>query len=269
MILEKINIVDNFFSHASSSSWYNQPNNFVWERNLNSNDSGVVVTTTLNLIGKLQNKKVYGWLLESPALTPHLYDFAKSHYQKFESIFTFDKELLNISEKFVFVPLGGCWIDSNERVITEKCKLISMVYSDKKQLEGHKLRHKVAKNIDGVDLFGTGYKSIPNKSEALKEYMFSIVIENCKKDYYFSEKLIDCFITGTIPIYWGCPSIGDFFNQKGILSFNTISDLKQILSNINQEYYDNLKEVVFENYEKSKKYLIADDIIYEKLKYGK
>jgi thermostable 8-oxoguanine DNA glycosylase len=99
--------------------------------------------------------------------------------------------------------------------------------------------------------------------------MFSITIENCKKDFYFSEKLIDCFITGTIPIYWGCPSIGNFFNEKGIIVFNNIDDLKDILKDIDKKYYDERKKYILENYEISKNYLVADDIIFEKLTYGK
>lgn len=267
--MEKLNIIDDFFSHASSSSWYNLPKNFLWDRDTILDDGDVVVITDLPLVDRLQNKKVYGWLIESPLITPHLYEYAKNNFNKFESIFTFDKELLNISEKFVLIPLGGCWINENERFITEKNKLISMIYSNKKHLVGHKLRHDISNQINGIDLYGSGYKPIINKYEALKEYMFSITIENCKKDFYFSEKLIDCFITGTIPIYWGCPSIGNFFNEKGIIVFNSIDDLKDILKDIDKKYYDERKKYILENYQISKNYLVADDIIFEKLRYGK
>lgn len=267
-MVKKLNIIDDYFSHASSSSWYNDPINFTWERGF-GDDEEYVVITDLSLVNGLSNKKVYGWLLESPIVTPHQYEFAKNNYQKFESIFTFDKEFLELSDKFVLIPLGGCWVPENDRIVHKKNKITSMVYSKKKYLEGHFLRHQAANTITGVDLYGSGYRPIKNKSEALNDYMFSITIENCKKDYYFSEKLIDCFITGTVPIYWGCPSIGDFFNEKGIITFDTIEELKQILNNLNEEDYKNMEQYVLENYEKAKKYLVADDIIYEKLKDGK
>jgi len=269
MNIEKLNIIDNFFSHASSSSWYNSPKNFLWDRDTILDDNQIVVITDLTLVEKLPNKKVYGWLVESPLVTPQYYEYAKNNFNLFEGIFTFDVELLNISEKFVLIPLGGCWINENERFITEKNKLISMIYSNKKHLVGHKLRHDISNQINGIDFYGSGYKPIINKSEALKEYMFSITIENCKKDFYFSEKLIDCFITGTIPIYWGCPSIGNFFNEKGIIVFNNIDDLKDILKDIDKKYYDERKKYILENYEICKNYLVADDIIFEKLTYGK
>ena len=72
-------------------------------------------------------------------------------------------------------------------------------------------------------------------------------------------------MTGTIPIYWGCPSIGDFFDINGIITFNTIDELNIILNSIDGEYEKRIKYINI-NYELSKKYLIADDIIYKKLK---
>ena len=42
-----------------------------------------------------------------------------------------------------------------------------------------------------------------NKLAGLKDYMFTIVIENVVDDCWFTEKLMDSLLTGTIPIYWG------------------------------------------------------------------
>lgn len=269
MIEEKLNIIDEFFSHAPSSSWYNEPKNFVWERNSSHGENNTIVITDLRMVDNLQDKKVYGWLLESPLVSPSFYDFAKNNYHKFEGIFTFDKELLKLSNKFILIPLGGCWIDENDRKIYDKTKSVSMVYSDKKHLEGHYLRHRIANELSGIDLYGSGYKFIEDKIIAMKDHRFSIVVENCKTDYYFSEKLIDCFVTGTIPIYWGCPSIGKFFNIEGIITFNSIDELRDILNNIDENLYNTKKQYVIENFENSKKYIVADDLIYEKLKHGK
>jgi hypothetical protein len=100
----------------------------------------------------------------------------------------------------------------------------------------------------------------------LKDYRFSIVIENCQKDYYFSEKLIDCFMTGTIPIYWGCQSIDKFFDVEGMLIFNNLDELEIILSSLNNELYMSRLDSIKNNFFEAKKYLIADDLIYSKLK---
>ena len=90
--------------------------------------------------------------------------------------------------------------------------------SNKISTVGHKLRFSVVDSLKQNDIefsvYGRTVNNIDYKLTALKDYAFSIVIENSKIDYYFTEKLIDCFSTGTIPIYYGCPSIGNFFDME-------------------------------------------------------
>jgi len=184
----------------------------------------------------------------------------------FEKIFTFKKDLLELSDKFEFVPLGGCWIKDEDIRVHPKTKGVSIIASQKSSTYGQQLRHKVINELgEGLAVYGRGYNPMEYKLKALKDYKYSIVIENCKEDYYFSEKLIDCIATGTIPIYWGCPSIGDFFNKDGILSFDTLEDLTKILMEIKEGESNIFEEALLENLETCKKYLIADDIIFKKL----
>jgi hypothetical protein len=227
------------------------------------------VTTNLSSVGNYPTKKVYGWILEPPIISPGEYNFARINYEKFEKIFTYDRELLELDSKFVLLPIGGCWINYEDQKIYEKNKLISFISSTKNfGAPGHKLRDDVRKSIDNkVDSYGKGHNDIDSKLDGLKDYMFSIVIENSKLDYYFTEKIIDCFITGTIPIYWGCPSIGDFFDLNGVITFNTIEELEDILKHINYDLYKSKLEYVKKNFELSKKYSITDDLIYEKIKF--
>ena len=116
-----------------------------------------------------------------------------------------------------------------------------------------------------LDIFGFHNKELPRKIDALKDYMFSIVIENEKIDYLFTEKIIDCFTTGTIPIYWGCPSIGDFFDTEGILIFNNINELIDIIDKIDMQFYLNKSKAIQNNFELCKKYMIADNLIYNNI----
>mgnify|MGYP006087097799 CR=1 FL=1 len=55
------------------------------------------------------------------------------------------------------------------------------------------------------------------KVVALRSYSFHIAIENVRREGYFSEKLLDCFLTRTVPIYWGCPNIGEYFDVSGMI----------------------------------------------------
>jgi hypothetical protein len=84
--------------------------------------------------------------------------------------------------------------------------------------------------------------------------MFSISIENSKEDFMFTEKLIDCFLTGTVPIYYGCPSIGNFFNINGIIVIDSLLDLINVLSSITIDLYNNMKPYIEENYNIAQQY---------------
>jgi len=263
---DKLNIIDSLFSHAPSSSWYNNPNYFDWNRN---NEGNYVIVTDNDInqltIDNNSHKRIFVWLVESPLISPNAYNFVQTNYKNFDTIFTFDKNILELVPNSKLLPIGGCWIKEIERKIYIKNKNVSIISSTKNYLDGHKLRHEVIKKIKNIDIYGNGYKPIQNKIEGLKDYKFSISIENCKKDFYFTEKLIDCFVTGTIPIYWGCPSINNFFDANGIITFNNLKELDDILQNINGEYEKRL-ESVYKNFELSKKYLVADNLLYEHLK---
>jgi hypothetical protein len=256
---------DTSFVHSSSSSWYNVPKNFSWDRDLSKNFEEIVITN-LGGVNSFKNKKVYGWLIEPRELFPSEYEFAEKSCELFEKIFTYDNQLLSKSDKFEFLPIGGCWIDEEDRKIYEKNKLICSFVSSKTWMSGHKLRHDIVKKFDNIDFFGHNFTYVSKKIDGLRDYRFCIVVENQKIDYLFTEKLIDCFMTGTIPIYYGCPSISNFFDINGIIEFNTIKELDEILSKLDENLYNSLIESVKNNFEIAKKYCLADDLIYDKIK---
>jgi hypothetical protein len=86
---------------------------------------------------------------------------------------------------------------------------------------------------------------------------FSIIIENSEETNYFSEKLIDCLLGKTIPIYWGCPNIHDYFNCDGFLLFKNEEDITTKINNLNlNEFYDKNIELIESNFEIAKRYAL-------------
>lgn len=256
----KVKIVDSMFGHVNSigSIKLDLPQDIEWDRNVSVDDDIVFYTKDFN--NPQFGKKKIALLIESPLVTTQLYESIKENYTKFDYVFTFDKELLTLDKRFVFYELGGCWVDFiNEHT---KTKNVSLIASYKNELPGHRIRHQIVNRYKPkIDLIcGRGYSPIKNKSEALNNFRFSIVAENCKQDYYFTEKLIDCFATKTIPIYWGC-DVSKFFFRGGMLEFNDISQLDQILSAANADLYNNMKSFVDKNYEQAKKYYITENNI--------
>lgn len=72
-----------------------------------------------------------------------------------------------------------------------------------------------------VKIAGDNYRgSVKWKEEGLEEYWYSIAIENGQERNYFSEKIVDCLLLSTMPFYWGCPNIGDFFPEGSWIDIN-------------------------------------------------
>jgi hypothetical protein len=228
-----------------------------WDRSLNLD---YIFTTDPGV--EFKDKKIYMWLIESPEITKGHYEYVKNNPKKFDKIFTFDKEILDTTPNSLLTPIGGCWIHEGDRIMYKKNKLISIISSGKNQTTGHRFRNSIIDKFSNrLDLYGRVYNPIEFKVESLKDYRFQIVVENTKSDYYFTEKIIDCFQTGTIPIYWGCPSINDFFDSNGIITFDTIDDLNSILDTISNDLYESKIESIQNNFEISKNYLISEDYI--------
>ena len=71
-----------------------------------------------------------------------------------------------------------------------------------------------------------------------------------------TEKILDCFLTGTIPIYYGAPDIGDHFNMDGIININ---DFEKISTDL----YISKLDAVKDNYERALKMEVLEDYIWE------
>ncbi len=97
------------------------------------------------------------------------------------------------------------------------------------------------------------YNQYPfDKKDELFKSMFSIIVENDYQNNYFSEKLIDCISSFSIPIYLGSPNIQKYFCVDGMIIPNSIDDLIDAVNSITKEDYYRRMNAMAENYEKSK-----------------
>jgi FkbM family methyltransferase len=206
-----------------------------------------------------------GMLVETRETNPSIYNSVDNYIDNYDFLLTYDKELLEkYPEKTKFYPFGGCWVEKENYGFPEKTEMVSMIYSTKREAFGHSLRHKIASSLKGIDLWGAGAgRPFETKEEALSPYRFTVVIENTKNPYYFSEKLLDAMALGVIPIYYGATEIGNFFNSKGILTFDTIEELEEILNTLTPELYDSMFMYAEENQKLVSKYDTQEDWIFE------
>jgi hypothetical protein len=220
------------------------------------------------MVDMVQTPHKVVYLSECRSIHPFAYQHVVMVEDKFDYIFTHDDELLRRGPKYVKNVLGTSWVDDNEAAIYKKNKLISHIGSVNQWSRGHRLRHIIANAVTGrynVDLWGSAYKPFDSKTVPLKDYFFSITVMNAKHNNYFTETLVDTFRCGTVPIFWGCENIGEFFNEKGIIRFNTGAELFEILDNLSEQQYYDMMPYIEENYEIAKKYVCVDDLIAENI----
>lgn len=259
----KFNLVGNTFTHLTNGnkgySVHGKESKYIEWVSDGTGEATFYIDSTL---AQAQSDNVsgpkYGWLLESKYITPQIVESVKQYPEKylevFDIIFTHNQELLKIDSKFKWAPAQGFWI--KEPKIYEKSKMISMIASNKQMCEGHRLRLEWVERLWGqVDLYGRGFNEISNKEEGLCDYMFSVAIENGQYETYFTEKLLDCFATGTIPVYLGAPDIGKYFNKDGIIDLSEEFD-------VSDEIYYNKMNAIKENLEKVKEMEVLEDFIF-------
>jgi len=197
-------------------------------------------------------------LIEPPLRKPHAYNAVYKNYEDFKYVFSFCKDVCQTLPNAQLCYFGGSAIPTDLWGRHEKTKLLSMVVSHKRDLPGNKLRYQVIDAFSSkIELFGF-MRPIPNNFLGLKDYMFNICIENSRQDWYYTEKICDCFALYTVPIYWGTDTIGDLFNPKGILQFSDMDELHEILLMIDENVYNNMLPYIHENHMKAQELGLYD-----------
>lgn len=218
-----------------------------------------------------------------------------SDHERYDLIMAFDERVLKECSNAVFLTESACswlprkwdtvdplgvmnWdgikhknpVEMNYQPcdVSKKEFAVSFLTSSKNSFPGHKLRQEIYDKLDP----SYGYEAlrvfkhrsppiIGDKRTILEPYMFSIVPENSEHAGYYTEKIVDCFIAKTIPIYWGCTDIGNHFDTNGIIQFRDWSDLSYRLSRLYSKFYDSVQPAIQHNFETALKGVHQWDLI--------
>ena len=247
-----------------------RPTEGYWSRKINSLENLIVYTDFFldeGIIAADSSFKKVALLLEPRSIHPWAYERIEKLEHHFDYILTYDEKLLKRGDKYIKYVVGSSRIPINQQQIYEKTKLVSMIASKKNITEGHKLRHKIAKKYgDIVDCWGYAYKEFESKVEPLKDYMFSLCVMNTRQENFVTEVLIDAFLSGTVPVFYGCGNIGDFFDTSGMVIFSDLEELERILGSLTPELYEEMLPAVKKNFDIAKNYLSTDDNIFKILR---
>jgi len=245
-----------------SSSALNETKHVKWIYDESADVNMYVSQQALRAINDTTGKPKYIWLLESKQIIPQYYQWVTENYEfvmsRVDGIFSCDREVCAKYPGIQYVITNAAPYVQDRR-IHEKSKLVSMISSNKTMCEGHMKRLQfVEKFRDKLDLYGNGFNPIETKEEGLVDYMFSVAVENAVYDTYFTEKITDCFASGTIPIFYGGRGVTEYFNEDGIIFLDDEFDL----SSLTPELYYSKMDAIKDNLERAIEFPIAEDYLY-------
>ncbi len=147
--------------------------------------------------------------------------YAEEYLSQFDWVVTWRQDV-PVSNRIHTYCMDGWWLKKTyDQLKTEspaKTGLISVIASDKVALEGHRKRFAFLNRMighfkDRLDVYGSiSGKYWADKHAGLAPYKYSFAIEAADYPDYWTEKIADCFLTETMPLYSGCPNIDDFFD---------------------------------------------------------
>lgn len=106
-----------------------------------------------------------------------------------------------------------------------------------KELSKYKRVNSGGRYQNNIDL----PNGVLNKYEFQKKHKFSICFENSSHPGYITEKLVQGFAAGTIPIYWGARDVCKIFNEKAMVIVKDEKDIYRAIEEIKE--IDNTDEL--------------------------
>lgn len=220
--------------------------------------------------------KKYGMFNEAETIVPEdykIFDRHKGLAKEFVKIFTWSEKLLNELDNAELFAAQCAWVTNEDsKLCDKKSKMVSMICSNKAITEYHHLRIRTARKLKEqglVDVFGNldGGQRFEKKEITLDDYRFHVVVENGVSDYYFSEKILDCFVEMTIPVYIGARKIGELFNPDGIIQIKPqdYDRIDEIVKKLDAKYYEEHMEAVKDNFNRVQEYINLNDYIYKRM----
>ncbi len=164
-------------------------------------------------------------IMQEPYMKGHS-DWMAERHEYFSKVFTHTPP----SNKKKYVPshpalpwhVNKTYDELLSMSVPEKKRTASWIVGNANDLPGHLKRLTFLKNIQhdsslSIDLYGRAIIPIEDKWDGLAPYKYSLAVENTSTDDYWTEKIADCFLSWTVPIYYGCNNIENYFPKDSFI----------------------------------------------------
>lgn len=215
------------------------------------------------------------YLQQEPAAINTTIHEVPSRWQEFNVILTYNDEVLKQCPNARFFYFQTVtWLDPNEYMnldLSQKKFLVSNLTGFKRMCKAHEFRHHIYLNqmkfpqqfvffrssaspvIPPVGQNPIIGNDLASKMILFREFQFSLIIENTRERHCYTEKLVDCLITKTIPIYYGCENVGDYFDTTGwiLITSESVDEILEKCKVLTPDYYSKYIDVIEKNYKKA------------------
>ena len=125
------------------------------------------------------------------------------------------------------------FVVSNDQGMKERLQMYKLLSAYKKVESGGRYMNNIGGPIKDKFAFDQSHK-------------FSLAFENCSHKGYTTEKIVEAFAAGAIPIYYGNPEIGKEFNTKAFVNIHDFASLEDAVKRVieidqNDELYKQMK----------------------------
>lgn len=125
------------------------------------------------------------------------------------------------------------FVVSNDQGMKERLQMFKLLSAYKKVDSGGRYMNNIGGPVKDKLAFDQSHK-------------FSLTFENCSHRGYTTEKIVEAFAAGAIPIYYGNPEIGQEFNTKAFVNIHDFESLEDAVTRVieidgDDELYEQMK----------------------------
>ena len=167
------------------------------------------------------------WALMQEPYVRDVFDWMVEGHGQYAHVFTHYPPKNNRPNKYVRCQPALPWHvnrsydELKAQAVPAKQKDVSWITSNLTVFPGHKTRMDFLEYLRSrnasIDVYGKGINFIVDKWDGLAPYRYSLAIENSSGPDYWTEKIADCFLSWTVPIYYGCANLEAYFPQESFI----------------------------------------------------
>lgn len=166
------------------------------------------------------------WAIVQDPYVPGFNDWLVEGYEHFSRVYT--QSIPRNNDKFVISQPALPWYVNRsydqlvDLAIPPKPKILSCIAGNQSDIPGH-FKRKTFLNIltqqqgIDIDLFGRAGLYLEDKADGLLPYRYSLAIENSSIPDYWTEKIADCFLCWTVPVYYGSTNLEKYFPPESFI----------------------------------------------------